>query len=1380
MPYVNDTSNPLDWIMAPLKAISAPWGAVQTGIAGGDPWEALADPDKAIRGRQFLEKMGWISPSTGVGGDIAGTAVDLADPLGWLAMGGLGKGLQALRGVGKAAEAAGTVAKAAEPAAAGLGRFIPGWGTTAAIASPLAGSAILGANQRSEHPSAALNTLGMGLMVAPLVHGGYNLAKGLLPHAAGMLRGATEGLPGALVENPLTGSMARGLNPGVMQNDIKAAPVELSPHQANALVPYRGPSPAISVATEYGNSVRDLMARTSAAEKPGNFNELSPEMQKLMHSDWKAFSRARGYTEPEIANFQRWLDIAPPEHPLTYASDEEMHRAFLRDRGGTPPLQQMFGPGMMPPTGTIPLPAPQYAPPFYSRLGRAAEALPEGTVATGRAERVQPGRPGRPEKTITLPSGETKVIPAQPDVPAKKIPGTTAYEQMIGMMEHGAPEGFSQQEVEAVLEKALTGQSEITAEMVKQAIAMNGLQVERKVLGGGAVEGQLARAAREKYQAAELAVEAAQQQRASMRGSTSFKEIVGSRYSHPLQQVHPLQQAVDDAISARDAANAEYQATAGKPDELVLAERSHQSAHQSLEAARAALNESYTQKWLSEHATEHQWDQSKVDRIHAALEDAVEAAKDKRTEAQNMRNAVALKHTANAAPYKNLTPPHTGPLSRDMEILTEDGWRRIDGLAVGQMVLTRCDDGGMLEYAPIEALPRVFAPKLYHFGSRTVDMLVTPEHQMVFARRKDGNAFKIQRATAEKLWKMSDCAIPLTGEWTGTHSDTFFGLPARDVAEFIGWYIAEGSATRTAKGTKSTLQIAQCKKHNPENCARLEALFNRLGFAWRYYLCKRGGAYGIGVRSMPRPLVDCLHAQGLSDAKAIPRFLMTASKPILESLLDALLHGDGCHYKPERNRRSFWCYFTKSKVLADDVQVVVALLGKRATIKRRPTGIYVVRICSTKWASIDKGRQKKGLVEYNDYAFCVTVRNHAIYVRRNGVPAFTGNSNYREVLLKVPIPEAATARVRRVREAMDAYLHGDDETRAAMQSRITPKQFEAWARTRPNMGLSEEQITHGIDLGADDREHLLNMAMKGMLQDEHHASQTAVQAMKYSHPHYSSESEGSIIAEPRISDGVNDRGLKELNVHEVQSDLHQAGREVGYHGGDLPKGWKTTRIGDLPKATINSIRETLSDSPHDGGYGLNQLPNDLLDRHVLVDDSGAVQISGTSRDIDKVFAHDPKDVLKHWDAQQNRMPNLPYKNNEWARLALRHIIDMAHKEGHDSIAIDGGDLVSRWATGGGGSSIQRKAMKKFYDEVLVQMMKQEGFKHEPFQQTITNPNNPAQSEFLRHRFRLTDEKAAQIAHKGQPLLSMLPWFAGAGMGAAATGAARMPWDRQEQ
>ena len=70
VPYVNNPSSPLDWLMAPLKAIGAPWGAAQTAIAGGDPWEALRDPDHAIRGRQ-LSLLPWLAAG-GMGAGAVG------------------------------------------------------------------------------------------------------------------------------------------------------------------------------------------------------------------------------------------------------------------------------------------------------------------------------------------------------------------------------------------------------------------------------------------------------------------------------------------------------------------------------------------------------------------------------------------------------------------------------------------------------------------------------------------------------------------------------------------------------------------------------------------------------------------------------------------------------------------------------------------------------------------------------------------------------------------------------------------------------------------------------------------------------------------------------------------------------------------------------------------------------------------------------------------------------------------------------------------------------------------------------------------------------------------------------------------------------------
>ena len=126
---------------------------------------------------------------------------------------------------------------------------------------------------------------------------------------------------------------------------------------------------------------------------------------------------------------------------------------------------------------------------------------------------------------------------------------------------------------------------------------------------------------------------------------------------------------------------------------------------------------------------------------------------------------------------------------------------------------------------------------------------------------------------------------------------------------------------------------------------------------------------------------------------------------VLSRLLEGLLLGDGClMYEQDRKRKPRWSYHTMSKQLADDVQLLALLTGKRGRIsQRKGTHLYEVGICDKSWASIDDA--KHGVVEYNDTAFCVTVQNHAIYVRTNGVAAFTGNSNYREMLITLPSQE---------------------------------------------------------------------------------------------------------------------------------------------------------------------------------------------------------------------------------------------------------------------------------------------------------------------------------------------------------------------------------------
>ena len=207
-----------------------------------------------------------------------------------------------------------------------------------------------------------------------------------------------------------------------------------------------------------------------------------------------------------------------------------------------------------------------------------------------------------------------------------------------------------------------------------------------------------------------------------------------------------------------------------------------------------------------------------------------------------------------------------GPLSRDTEILTDKGWKRIDAVEVGDVVMTRKDEAGILEWQPVQAIPKVYAEELYHFFSQSINMRVTENHQMIAKKRRRNNE-GLQRLTAKELWNKSEMLVPLTGVWEGGETENIFGFDPHDLAELFGWYLAEGSY-KHKNGNKHTIQIAQCKEYNPEKCARLEALLDRMSLPWRYY----GQAYGIGIKTINKDLVELFHEQPTSEFKFVPYF----------------------------------------------------------------------------------------------------------------------------------------------------------------------------------------------------------------------------------------------------------------------------------------------------------------------------------------------------------------------------------------------------------------------------------------------------------------------------------------------------------------------------
>lgn len=352
-------------------------------------------------------------------------------------------------------------------------------------------------------------------------------------------------------------------------------------------------------------------------------------------------------------------------------------------------------------------------------------------------------------------------------------------------------------------------------------------------------------------------------------------------------------------------------------------------------------------------------------------------------------------------------------LSRDTEILTRDGWTRIDWVNVGDTVLTRRDSDGVLEWNPVEAVHTARPGELYRFESRTVNQHVTGNHQMIVHRAWSG---KTVRMRADELYKRTGVGrkVPLTGTWEGKDPEELFGLDPGDVAELLGWFVSEGSVG-VVKGGYSSLVICQSRSVHPVECGWIEALLVRLGISFKVDPAET--RYTLHQRSMPAGLVELLRKQGKAHEKYVPDFLYDFSPQLIWRFLRSLLYGDGTIYIPKGGTKLALTLPTTSIALADGVQILAQLVGGRASIRlaRRTKkrawdrhAVYIVRLLHGKFG--DYSNARAGRVPYDDTAFCVTVRNHSVYVRREGVASWTGNSNL-EIPMKAIVTDAILARL---------------------------------------------------------------------------------------------------------------------------------------------------------------------------------------------------------------------------------------------------------------------------------------------------------------------------------------------------------------------------------
>ena len=317
----------------------------------------------------------------------------------------------------------------------------------------------------------------------------------------------------------------------------------------------------------------------------------------------------------------------------------------------------------------------------------------------------------------------------------------------------------------------------------------------------------------------------------------------------------------------------------------------------------------------------------------------------------------------------------------ETEVLTRAGWKRWPEVDGTEEFLTVNRVTGVQEYQrALRVIHKPWDGEMIRLSGASVDLLVTPDHKMLAAARNRG----------EWQWNMHDAwefhyrchRIPLAyGQWVGERSMD----PAR--LALLGFFIGDGYM-----GTSIEFHLRR-----PRKVQFLRETASACGFQ----VTQHGDTYRVLADAEFRLLAKRSYTGDRE--KAVPADLLDSSPESLTCLLEGLIASDG--HVSDKGRLT---YTTTSAVLRDQVQEIAAKIGTAATWREQSMGaghygtkqVYQMTIYRGRnlrqrigWTKADRDRQVRS-ERYKGMVHCVSVPNGIVYVRRNGIPLWCGNSPF--------------------------------------------------------------------------------------------------------------------------------------------------------------------------------------------------------------------------------------------------------------------------------------------------------------------------------------------------------------------------------------------------
>jgi nucleoside-diphosphate-sugar epimerase len=383
-------------------------------------------------------------------------------------------------------------------------------------------------------------------------------------------------------------------------------------------------------------------------------------------------------------------------------------------------------------------------------------------------------------------------------------------------------------------------------------------------------------------------------------------------------------------------------------------------------------------------------------------------------------------------------------------IFTTNGVKRYTELNVGDLVITLNSSNGLIETRPVKRIfVYSFKGKMIHFLGKRIDLLVTPNHNMLIQAPTRMNGRVEWRTIFEEAESVAGRAVCrlTSGEWQGYPFRP--GMVSKykmksliDLFYLTGLFVGDGNLNgKQFQVNKTELSKSEFLKKRDENghftsqpshLTRKEYFYPRIFLSLpRGDKCRPRAEEVLRRNNLewsdyPRSLYltsEVLYPLFLQcydgrppykpgHSKRIPRWMLNAPPKYLCALLMGLLDADG-----SRGRT----LTTVSTGLVDDTMELCAKTGKFTVCSLEHKVVKIKdRVFESKCYRVEissnKGTPMFGLsydnIHWEQYVgnvFCIEVENHNFLVERNGKIAFSGNSsaNVYGAPKKLPVDEEA-------------------------------------------------------------------------------------------------------------------------------------------------------------------------------------------------------------------------------------------------------------------------------------------------------------------------------------------------------------------------------------